>query len=225
MRTVTQAVLTDNQSARLDRILAATEQLLRERGAEGMTMRDVAAASQVAEGTLYNRFGGKDGLITIAALDYFDRRVQSLLKRHPTKSPVQKIEYTVKAGTNAILEAPPLARALMQAYYRVDDKPHIRGHLTQTVYNTVLPITQEMQTLRYLRSWAPASLLCSELCERIFGVTLRWAQGQVPDKSLHDHMVTSMLIVVAGASRRVQMKEVERIIERVSFPHLYCAGT
>lgn len=216
MRTASKAVLTEMQSARLERILEATKRLLGELGAERMTMRDVAAASEVAEGTLYNRFGGKDDLITVAVVDYFERSVQSIVEHRHSKSPVQKFVYGMSVVTKAILQAKPFARALMRTYFRVDNRLEMTDRLTQSVYSTWLPVIQEMQAQQLLRDWVSPPLLCSEICERLFGVVLKWAQGGFPDKELHDRCTLSVLLQVLAASRGSQVKEIETIMIRLS---------
>src|SRR5918997_1855997 len=46
------------------RILAAAERLLRERGISRLTTREIAQAADAAEGSLTKNFGGKLGLLT-----------------------------------------------------------------------------------------------------------------------------------------------------------------
>jgi AcrR family transcriptional regulator len=46
-----------------DRLLAAAARLVAERGAEHVTMREVAEAAGVGKGTLFRRFGDRDGLL------------------------------------------------------------------------------------------------------------------------------------------------------------------
>lgn len=64
------------------RILAAAERLFAERGVEGVSMDDIAAAAGVGKGTLYRRFGDKSGL-GIAVLDARERELQDAILRGP----------------------------------------------------------------------------------------------------------------------------------------------
>jgi AcrR family transcriptional regulator len=50
-----------------DAILDAAEQLLRERGFAGMTIEAIAAKADVAIGSIYSRFAGKDGVYVALA--------------------------------------------------------------------------------------------------------------------------------------------------------------
>ncbi|AHH93951.1 TetR family transcriptional regulator [Kutzneria viridogrisea] len=50
-----------------EQLLAATAELLAERGFRGLRMADVAAATGVSRQTVYNEFGGKDELVAAVA--------------------------------------------------------------------------------------------------------------------------------------------------------------
>ena len=56
-------LLEDQKAERRARILASARRLIAERGFDGLTMRDLAAASRVSVPTLYNLFGGKQALL------------------------------------------------------------------------------------------------------------------------------------------------------------------
>lgn len=63
-----------------ERILCAAARLFTERGAEHVSMDDVAEEAGVGKGTLYRRFGDKAGL-ALALLDEDDRRLQEAMIR------------------------------------------------------------------------------------------------------------------------------------------------
>jgi AcrR family transcriptional regulator len=57
------------------RILAAARKLLAEKGVEGLTMQAVASTAGVGKGTVFHRFGDRDGL-TAALIDEYMREFQ-----------------------------------------------------------------------------------------------------------------------------------------------------
>jgi AcrR family transcriptional regulator len=63
--------------------LAAASALMAERGPEGVTMDQVAAAAGVGKGTLYRRFGDRHGLL-LALLDDAERDLQEAILRGPS---------------------------------------------------------------------------------------------------------------------------------------------
>jgi len=64
------------------RILAAARKLLAEQGVEGLTMQAVADAAGVGKGTVFHRFGDRDGL-TGALIDEYMREFQESFLRGP----------------------------------------------------------------------------------------------------------------------------------------------
>ncbi|MGW0080427.1 TetR/AcrR family transcriptional regulator [Streptomyces sp. NPDC003393] len=58
------------------RLLDAAARLVAEHGAGGVTMEAVAAAAQVGKGTVFRRFGDRNGLLT-ALLDHSERKFQA----------------------------------------------------------------------------------------------------------------------------------------------------
>lgn len=59
------------------RLLGAAAQLIAEQGAEKVTMREVAEAAGVGKGTLYRRFGNRNGLL-VALLDEAEAEFQDV---------------------------------------------------------------------------------------------------------------------------------------------------
>lgn len=67
-------------AANRQRILAAARELLAEKGVEGLTMQAVAEAAGVGKGTVFHRFGDRDGL-TGALIDEYMREFQEAFLR------------------------------------------------------------------------------------------------------------------------------------------------
>ncbi|WP_306457930.1 helix-turn-helix domain-containing protein [Streptomyces sp. SA15] len=59
------------------RLLGAAAQLIAEQGAENVTMREVAEAAGVGKGTLFRRFGDRNGLL-LALLDEAEAEFQEV---------------------------------------------------------------------------------------------------------------------------------------------------
>ncbi len=79
------------------RILAAARKLLAEKGVEGLTMQAVASAAGVGKGTVFHRFGDRDGL-TGALIDEYMREFQeSFLRGPPPLGPGAPAEERLEA--------------------------------------------------------------------------------------------------------------------------------
>src|SRR5262245_33997697 len=66
-------LLDEHKSERRVRILTAARQQLAKHGYDGLTMRDLAQAARVSVPTLYNLFGGKDGILAAAMSESLER--------------------------------------------------------------------------------------------------------------------------------------------------------
>ncbi|MFF1274216.1 TetR/AcrR family transcriptional regulator [Streptomyces marokkonensis] len=64
------------------RLLEAAARLVAERGADGITMEEVAAAARVGKGTVFRRFGDRTGLLT-ALLDHSEKKFQAAFLTGP----------------------------------------------------------------------------------------------------------------------------------------------
>ncbi|MEU6404943.1 helix-turn-helix domain-containing protein [Streptomyces sp. NPDC046985] len=64
------------------RLLDAAARLVAEHGAAGVTMEAVAAAAQVGKGTVFRRFGDRNGLLT-ALLDHSEKKFQAAFLAGP----------------------------------------------------------------------------------------------------------------------------------------------
>ncbi|MFF8032022.1 MULTISPECIES: TetR/AcrR family transcriptional regulator [unclassified Streptomyces] len=64
------------------RLLEAAAKLVAERGADGVTMEEVAAAARVGKGTVFRRFGDRTGLLT-ALLDHSEKKFQAAFLTGP----------------------------------------------------------------------------------------------------------------------------------------------
>ena len=205
--------LTDLQSARMGRILAATQKLLGEIGVERMTMRDLAVASGVSAATLYNRFGTKDGVVTSAVLDHYERAVRSVLDRAAgNETPVQQIAHGVSVIVKDCLRRPAFGRALMSAYFKIGNEREMPTGLYQALMQSWLPQLQQLADQGALHDWALVPVLAEELCDRMFGTVMKWAQGGIPNKSFVARAQVSVLLPLAGAAHGAHAAEAARLV-------------
>lgn len=86
-----------------DKLLSAAEKLVTERGAEGMSLGDAAAACDISKGTLYYYFKTKDELLTALA----ERAVSALEERL----------FAWMEGLTAVTPAEDAAKSLAAAFF------------------------------------------------------------------------------------------------------------
>ena len=186
-------------------------------GTDGMTMRDLAAASGVAPGTLYNRFGSKDQVVSMAVLDHFETVIRSRLTDYAdAKTPLDKMMAILELIAGDCIRGPTFARALMSTYFKVGSEERILAPLYQALYDSWLPLIEQMHQANLLKPWALPRMLCVEMCDREFGVVMKWAQGDVPDGDFQERSSFAVLLVLQGASQGRQAKAIESRLESIS---------
>ena len=217
MSTTAKAFLTDTQSARMENITRATLSMIRDIGAERMTMRNIAAASQVSAATLYNHFGTKDNLVTFAVVANFEQSIQAVVAAHASgKSPLQKIIYGLDVLTKEMLQEKEFAHALIGNYFKLDSNRQMPDHLFNAVRNTWQPSIDEMQKKRSLRDWVSTTWVTDEISDQVFAVVVRWAQHTFPDSELGRRLKLPILSVLMSASRGKQADEAENMLSKLS---------
>lgn len=108
--------LTTSQMQRRDRVISAALDLAEEGGYEAVQMRDVAARSNVALGTIYRYFSSKDHLLAAALVEWARDLELKLLDDPPKGETIaDRIAETLRRATEAMDLAPNLSSAVVMA--------------------------------------------------------------------------------------------------------------
>ena len=102
--------------SRRERIIDATVELADGGGFEAVRLRDVAAASGVALGTVYRNFSSKEELL-VGALSREMEALQKAIRRRPPKGDTQleRANAFFRAANRGVLSRPNFARAVIRA--------------------------------------------------------------------------------------------------------------
>lgn len=103
-------------------MIRAARKLAAEGGYDAVQMRDIAAASDVALGTIYRYFSSKDALLA-AAMAEWTAELQERLARTPPKgdSPADRLVDVLRRACNSMEAQPLLSAALVRALASADD--------------------------------------------------------------------------------------------------------
>lgn len=101
---------------RSQKIIDAAMELAAEGGFEGVRLRELAARSGVAFGTLYSRFSSKEDIL-IAALEQETNKFRELLRENPLDSgaPRERCEPFFRVLTQTLLHRAGFATAVLRA--------------------------------------------------------------------------------------------------------------
>ncbi len=101
---------------RARRILESAIHLADQGGFQAVRLRDVAAHSGVALGTLYTRFRSKEGIL-VAALEEEAGKLETLLTDYPPQgeTALERVIYFFTMASRALFARPNFARAVLRS--------------------------------------------------------------------------------------------------------------
>lgn len=180
--------LTHRQIQRRERILKVAQQLTGERGYDGVSMRTIAAASHVAEKTLYNIFGSKDRLIAMAAqhrsADVFEAAAHSV----PNGGMAFLLEFGRRVA-EVTLEAPEMARVLAQVLLDHSDLVGLND-----LYEEYVGLTfDQMSGAGLIEARASRSSFIRLFRLGIVSTVILWSKGEVSDEDFAGHLELEVL--------------------------------
>ncbi|HLF98941.1 MAG TPA: TetR family transcriptional regulator [Acidimicrobiia bacterium] len=116
------AALTPRQEQRRRRVIKAARKLAATGGYDAVQMREVAAAADVALGTIYRYFSSKDALLA-AAMAEWTSELQELIARTPPAggTPADRLVEVLRRACDSMEAQPKLSAALVRALASADD--------------------------------------------------------------------------------------------------------
>ena len=168
--------LTPRQLQRRERILATVRQQLSKSGYEGLSMRDVAAASDVSPTTLYNLYDNKDGLI-LAALD-------DLLTQLATSVPeelkgLEGVVARAHAYAQNIVRNPRYAEAMARMLFNARPTDPIARMLLHNGIGARRRSLTDMQALGEMRGDIDVDFYAQQWGVSSWSAILLWTHGHI----------------------------------------------
>jgi AcrR family transcriptional regulator len=111
-----EGALARSQAARRRRVLDATLRLAAEGGFDAVQMRDVAAAADVALGTVYRYFSSKERLLLEAMAEQQDD-LRRYLEVHPPRepTPAARVVAVLRRANRSLREYPDITAAMVRS--------------------------------------------------------------------------------------------------------------
>lgn len=196
---------------RREQILATAEDLVRENGGSGFSMRELAKRAGVAFVTPFNLFGNKGGII--AAL--FEQRLaahrERLGPRHDGESdPLDRLLELAVVGTRAYTADPELSRPLLRAVPHVASGNAQLLALATNLWRTAL---EDMRNAGMISKEHDLELLARTLHVAFRGAVSIWAVEEVDAAELERQAEYGACACVAGV---LTDESRERILARMS---------
>ncbi|MYL99320.1 TetR family transcriptional regulator [Novosphingobium sp. FGD1] len=209
---VSPRALTPRQLARRERIQAATFSMLARHGGEALSMKMIAQTAGVAERTLFNIYGSKDGLFASSARERSEETIahvhQATLAMAEDCGGMAFFHALPRALADKTFEAPALARAfapILVAHAGLVGMPEIyetyAGHALQRLQGNGL------------LSECDIALLSRLVCMSTVSTIILWAKHQIEDDALETQLrlaICQVLLPHAQAPLDAELRDEAR---------------
>ena len=206
--TVKRKYQSPRQLRRRANILDNVRSMLQEGGYEGMTIRELADRADVAQGTLYNLYGGKDSLILAAVDDQMTKLIDDTEREIPDDG-IGGILALVNIIGERIQANPDYADAMARILFHI----HADDPLADVVFARSYPFTKSQLEIAQRNGEVRPEIDTDIVARHLFGqgwsVTLLWMMGKV---SLEDvtkernrsALMTLFCVATDSARKRLQ---------------------
>jgi TetR/AcrR family transcriptional regulator, cholesterol catabolism regulator len=186
------ATLNARQLARRKRIVATALDLASRGGYEAVQMRDVAARSGVALGTLYRYFASKDQLLAQTWADW-SHEIEAHMSRHPLRGETraERITDFIRRATRALEREPKLASALLKSLL----VPDAGAEEPRAEMSAVMARVVDDE----LRALAPDDRdgIRDILGQVWYANLLLWVNDRIPAERVYENMTTACRLLLA----------------------------
>ncbi|MDX1736076.1 MAG: TetR/AcrR family transcriptional regulator [Halioglobus sp.] len=197
---------------RRQRILAAARAMIERHGVDKLRVRDLADAAGVATATLYNQFGGKDGIVELALKeDYLERFSISGLENQG-RSPAAALRQLIAQSASDARDKPENTAAVLKFYFRADSDDALRSVTHEGVKQFFLAILRDVSRRDELVPWAQMAWVADDMVSATYAVLLKWLQGNVSEEELEPRLLAMAALPCVAVSRGKSREEFEQLL-------------
>ena len=198
------------QLQRQRHILATVRAMLDEVGYEGMTIRALARRAEVAQGTLYNLYGGKDGLV-LAAVDELMADLAGAAAEQAPEEGINAILALNGVLGEQIRATPRYADAMTRILFHVQPDDPLVDVLFARSYPFFKAQLVTAQHKGEVRCDIDTDLLARHLVGQQWGGVLLWMMGMMPvddggKESRRSGLITLMGIATDSARKSLEAR-------------------
>ena len=199
------------QLQRQSNILATVRYMLEEVGYEGMTIRGLAKRAGVAQGTLYNLYGGKDALVLAAVDDLLSQLTGTAAREAPSEG-IDAI-FAMSGIIGAQIEATPgYADAMTRILFHVGQDDPLVDVLFARSYPFLKSQLEVARKNGEVRPDIDTGLVARHLVGQQWGVVLLWMMGMIPLEDNGRERRRSELMTLIGIATDSGRKRLEAML-------------
>ena len=201
------SLLEEHKAERRTRIQKAAAELVKQRGYEGLTMRELAQVARVAVPTLYNLFGSKDAIL-VAELEAQAMEIAAHLP-DGGDSFFQRGMAAFETGMRLVETAPDLYRAVMHMFLTSPESAHMRRRLEEGYIAIMASNLTAAKAAGQLAAWANPDTVARHMFAQYMAAFLAWGIGELDTPSFRLAALSGVCHILAGPARGPFAEEVE----------------
>lgn len=202
--------LTERQRNRRLRILETARSLLTARGYDALTMRDLAAESEVALKTLYRIYGDKDDLLRTAIQEQY-RVEYEALDEDVEHSGLDRVFFIAESMSVRVLDEASYIKALA----RMTSSEAILDTLRELRTTTYAKGLDQMRAQGALEEFVDTRFLASLLGLHISALFRLWANGGLESHELVDRVRLEIAFVLAPFATGASFERLRKLSKRI----------
>jgi len=206
-------LITEQRLWRRERMLDAVREALAEIGWAQLTVRELARRCRVSIPTLYNQFGGKDGLLTAAAEGHFGQVLERVTREGGPRGWRRLLALAARSAENMTRQS-AYHRALVAAFAVARETGPAQEALVRELTAAFAAELDFMRADGQLADWIDPGLLASQLTAACVSASAAWARGLLSDAGLRAAMPHSVSLLALGVARGGARRGLEQSARR-----------
>jgi len=202
-------LVTEQKLERRERMLAAVRELVAERGWADLTVRDLAQRCRVSIPTLYNQFGGKDGLLAAAVEGHFRQLLERIAEDGGPGGWRRLVALADRCAENMTRQS-AYHRSLIEAFAVARETGPVQTGLVTDLTAAFAAELAAMREQGQLVDWVDPALLAAQLTAACVSASVSWARGGLSDAGLRCAMTHAASLLVLGVATGAAQRGLEK---------------
>jgi len=199
----------DSIMERRERILRVARKMIAQSGVAELSVRELCARAGIAQKTLYNAFGSKDHVITLAVTQYTQEFNNSVYYKFPRKTLEGQIERMIKVHSrNTQLRS--YTTAIMSVYNSAQSDRELRNAVRLMSTNAYKPFVEMLDEEKGLQTKVTPEHITAYLTTNTYATLTDWCIGDIEDQLLVERVCEGFLMIVAASTRGKHKAEAEQ---------------
>ena len=207
-------LLDDQKAERRARILASARKLIAERGFDGLTMRELAAASRVSVPTLYNLFGGKLALL-LGELEETFARVDTSMRAARGEGFVERMLAGCEAANDDLLAVPRYSRALIHRTLTSTETETMRRDIGRRFVTIMAEVLRDAQAAGEIADFVDAEAVAARAYAHYVATMIQWAMGDLDDAEFRNATLLGPCLMFLGIARGRAARDLEERVREL----------